>query len=290
MRPAHVIEIVTPKKFVLNGLWFGPKKPKRAIILVHGLTASAFSMRRVVDALVDPRTAVVTFNNRGFEKVTEIKRIKGKHTEWVRSGATHEIFTECEDDIQGVVSFVKRAGVKNIYLAGHSTGCQKIVYWAYIRKGRGVRGLILFGPLSDYAVALEQDQKGALTRWVTHARKLMRMKKPHALMPNNPVLWFPTDAQRFLSLNTPESKEELFTYAQPKKNPRVFRSVSLPMLVLLAGDDEYTRRPPQELARWFMKNSHSRKSKAVVVSKVGHGFKGAERLVASTIMKFMKES
>ena len=290
MRPCSVVEIITPKKFVLNGLWFGPAKPKRIIIFVHGLTASAFSLRGVVDSLVDPRTAVLTFNNRGFEKVTEIKKMQGKKKVWVLAGAAHETFTESEDDVQGAIDLAKKAGVKEIYLAGHSTGCQKIVYWASCKKGKGVCGLILFGPLSDYAVALEQSGKKKLDRWVAVARKLVRAGKPHALMPDNPIMWFPTDAQRFLSLNTPESTEEIFTYAQPSKNPRVFSSVSLPMLVLFAGDDEHTRRSPQELALWFAENTRSRRFKAVIIPKVGHGFRGGEKAVKAAIRSFISAS
>src|SRR3989344_8160069 len=191
MTPAFVVEIITPKKFVLNGLWFGPKKPKRAIIFVHGLTASAFSMRHIVNELVDEKTAVITFNNRGFEKVTEIKRIRGKKREWVRAGATYEVFTECADDIQGAISFVRRAGVKNIYLAGHSTGCQKAVYWASkYRGGRAATGIVLLGPLSDYAIALAQNKKGKLKKAVAHARRLVRSGKPHELMPKELGSWF----------------------------------------------------------------------------------------------------
>src|SRR3989344_2497057 len=148
MQPCHVVEIVTPKRYILNGLWFGPRKAKNLIIFIHGLTASAFSMKRMVAALLGKDTAVMTFNNRGFEKITEIKRRRGRKTEWVRAGATHEIFTECADDIQGAVNVARRAGAKRIYLAGHSTGCQKAVYWASKSGGRGVKGIILFGPLS----------------------------------------------------------------------------------------------------------------------------------------------
>ena len=66
MRPCFQIEIVTPKKFVLNGLWFGSKKPKRVIVWVHGLGSSMFSKLGIVDQLVDKETAVVMFNNRAY--------------------------------------------------------------------------------------------------------------------------------------------------------------------------------------------------------------------------------
>src|SRR3990167_2016610 len=296
MRSCFHIEITTPKKVVLNGLWFGPysakaskgkpKKPKRVIIFINGFTASAFSMKRVVDALVDSQTAVVTFNNRGFEKITEIKRIKGKKKVWVRAGAAHEVFTECADDIQGAINFVKKAGVKNVYLAGHSTGCQKAHYWASKnKKERSVKGVILFGPLSDYAIAVEYDKGGRLAKSVAYARRLVRAGKAHELMPDKLGMWFPCDAQRFLSLNTSESPEDIFPYGQPKKNPRAFKSVKIPTLVLLSGNEEHTKKPAEEIAAWF--EEHLYTGEVAIVPKVGHGFKGGEKKVAGHIRSFI---
>jgi pimeloyl-ACP methyl ester carboxylesterase len=288
MRPAFVIEIETPKKYLLNGLWFGPAKPKRAIIFIHGLTASAFSMSSLVAALVDPQTAVITFNNRGFEQITEIKRKKGKKSVWEKAGAGHEVFTECADDIQGAINFVKKAGVRNIFLAGHSTGCQKAYYWARKKnESKNVKGIILLGPLSDYAIAVEKNRGGKLARSVAYARKLVKAGKAHQLMPGGFGMWFPCDAQRFLSLNTRESVEDIFPYGQEGKDPKAFRSVKAPTLVLLAGGDEHTNVPAEQIAEWF--EWHFKAPYRInIIQKVGHGFKGGEKEVVREIRSFMK--
>src|SRR5262245_33388648 len=132
MHATHATEIVTPKKVLLNGLWFGrcsaeatqdkPTKPKRTIIWIHGLGSSAFSKLGIVEKLVDEDTSVLTFNNRGHDAVTRIGTTTGKKK---TAGAAFEKFEECADDIQGAINFAKKAGAKQIYLAGHSTGCQK---------------------------------------------------------------------------------------------------------------------------------------------------------------------
>lgn len=299
LRPAHVVEIETPKKYLLNGIWWGPKKPKRIVIFIHGLTGSIFSARNIVGALGASDTAVLTFNNRGFEQVGEVKQKRGKESAWHRGGAGHEVFTECADDIEGTVRFARKAGVKNIFLAGHSTGCQKAAYWASKnRGGKAVKGIIFFGPLSDYAIALEQDRAGKLAKSVAYARKLVRSGKPHELMPANLGPWFVCDAQRFLSLYTPDSAEEIFTYAQPKKTPKILRSLRAPILVLLAGREEHTKRPAKELAAWFERNI-SAPRKVAIIPGVGHGFsaqggsasggKRGDNLVARHVRTFMKE-
>src|SRR3989344_7901479 len=127
MQPCFHIEITTPKKVVLNGLWFGsysakaskgkPKKPKRVIVWVHGLGSSMFSKLEIADELVDKKTAMLVFNNRGHDKVVSVATTKGKR---ILAGSAHEKFTDCADDIQGVINFARRRGVNNVFLVGHS--------------------------------------------------------------------------------------------------------------------------------------------------------------------------
>src|SRR5262249_24525325 len=149
------IEIVTPKKFVLNGLWFGPKKPKQAIVWIHGLASSAFSRLDIIEKIVDSRTAVMTFNNRGYANVARIGKTNSK--KGLTAGAAYERFEDCVDDIQGAINFARKQGAKKIFLAGHSTGCQKAIYWAYKSNlKKGVGGIILFAPVSDYAGAVKK--------------------------------------------------------------------------------------------------------------------------------------
>lgn len=283
MRSCQVIEIVTPKGFVLTGLWFGPKKAKRAIIFVHGLTGSAFSMRSTVDALAGKDTAVVTFNNRGFGQINSIKRKRGGKSEYVSAGTAHEVFTDSIDDLQGAINFAKKASVKNIYLAGHSTGAQKSIYWASKKREKRVKGIILLGPLSDYA-----DTKGSkkIAAGVRAARALVKKGKADELMPQRFTEWFVCDAQRYLSLYTPDSKEEIFSYTQPSKRPKTLQSVRIPVLVLFAGDDEYSKISPAKLAQWFDKNLPV-PHKVSIVPKVGHSFRGGEKRVAKEIRSFI---
>ena len=283
MLPCHVVEIITPKKYVLNGLWFGPKKPKRVIIWVHGLSGSVFSNRRYLAKILDNKTAVLTFNNRGHDIVSGTRRANGTFGPF--GGEAHEIFTDCVDDIEGAVRFARRSRVKRMYVGGSSTGSQKTVYWASRTKYlRNVRGFILAVPLSDHASTVYLRGRAKLKRAVEVARTLVRKGKPRELLPSK--LWHhPFDAQRFVSLYSGKGSEEIFTYWDPKQNPRALRLIRAPALVLLAGKDEYSDRPAKSIAAWFEK--HLRKCKVVIIPRVTHSFRGAEKRVAREIQRFI---
>jgi len=284
MRAAYVIEIVTPKKFALNGLWFGPKKPKRAIIWIHGLSSSAFSRLAIVDHLIDESTAVITFNNRGSATVSRVSRGEKRFL----SGGGAEHFTESVDDIDGAISYAKKAGATEIFLAGHSTGCQKSIYWAHKRKENGVKGIILLAPLSDWTgVATQRNEKKKVTKATREAVSLLKKKLPDAFLSTD--AWVhPITAQRFISLYTPDSVEQsIFPYFDESRSARMYRSVTVPILALFAELDEYADRKAEKIADWFTRHNGSRRFDSVIIPKVGHSFRGEEAAVGKVIREWI---
>lgn len=290
-QPVRVIEIVTPKKLILNGLWFGPEPPLKIIIFVHGLGGNAFSSHKLITPLVDSKTAVITFSNRGHDQIASIKKIdnrKKKGYSLITAGESMEIFTDCVDDIQGAVNYVLSVNpMASIYLAGHSTGCQKSAYYlSRPGKQKFMKGMVLLAPMSDYASLLKSDKNGNLKPAVNFAKDLVKKNQQQDLLP--PEVWPDmVSAQRFLSLATPESREEIFCYAVPDKTPDTFRKIKIPALIVLAQKDEYRDRPIKKIASWFEKNSKSKKISVNIIPSSPHNFYKYEPQVLTLIKNFI---
>lgn len=285
MRACYQIEIETPKQYQLDGLWLGPKKAKNVIVWVHGLGSSMFRKLKIADELIDKDTAVLAFNNRGHDKVTRLSRADGKS---FKGGAAHEVFTDCVDDIDGTIAFAKKHGAKNIFLVGHSTGCQKSAYWG-AKRGKGVKGIMLLSPVSDYSS--ERMAQGAqnLKRAEKVARLYMAKGKKHTMLPEEIWQWpWIADAQRFLSLYTGKGPEEIFTYWKPQRDSKTLRSVRIPVFAIIAEHDEYCEEPADDVREWFAQNI--RKGEVVVVRGAGHSFHKMEKKVAGMIRTFMKDA
>lgn len=287
----EVVHIITPKKIKLNGLWFGLNNPRRTIIFVHGLSGSAFSSLNILTELVDENTSLLTFSNRGTAKISKIKKIdkrKRKGSTSFLMGEAHEIFTDCTDDIQGAVNLAKEKGAREIYLIGHSTGCQKSIYYlSQIKNQNNIKGVVLLCPLSDYADFIKSVEPSEAKMLQSIAKKLIKEGKPHELIPLN--LWpYMHDAQRFLSLYTPDSKEEIFCYSQKNKNPKTFQKVRLPILVVFAEKDEYLDRPISKLIKWFSEKSKAIKIDFSIIKGADHGFSDKEQLVSEEMSKFIR--
>jgi pimeloyl-ACP methyl ester carboxylesterase len=289
------VRILTPQKYMLDGLWFGAARPKTGIVFVHGLGGNAFSHHDYLEKLANRNTAVLYFSNRGHDTIAGLKRRKPSARNgyvYESAGMAHEVFTDCADDLQGAVDLLRQYGAKRIFLVGHSTGCQKIAYYLsrpvnQKRVANQIAGAVLLCPVSDYADATHADERKRHKAEIA-ARKLVRSGKPHDLLPAN--LWRgPIDAQRFLSLYTPDSKEEIFSYAQPEKIPRALHKLKIPLLVIFAGDDEYRDRPTEEIATWFRKNLRSPGGAIEIIPGASHSFHGKEATVAKSISRWLAQ-
>lgn len=285
----EICRLVTPKRFILNGIFFGSKGAKNVFIYLHGLSGSLFSHINLFEKIVDKNNAVLAFNNRGSGVINKVRQLPSsgkKISKAFLMGTAHEVFTDCIDDIEGAIKTAKSFGAKNIFLMGHSTGCQKSVYYLAKRKKSSVKGAVLLAPISDYADAIVNHGEHLLkARRV--AEKMVKEGSGHELMPSD--IWPLThDAQRFLSLFTPESAEEIFTYASGKK-PRTLQVVNKPLLAVFAGGDEFTDRPAEEIAAWFEKTLFRKKHQIEIVKGSPHHFSGHEVEVSKLIREWINE-
>jgi esterase/lipase len=131
------------------------------------------------------------------------------------------------------------------------------------------------------------ENPATMKQVVEHAEKLVKDGRPHELMPIN-LSEDLLDAQRYLSLYTPDSDEEIFTYSQPNKIPTTFKKVKTPTLVILAEKDEYGDRPAKKIAQWFEKESKSTILKVEILRDSIHNLTKKETEVAQLIKEWVK--
>ncbi len=282
-----LVSFLTPKKLKLNGVWLGSDAADTAFIFLHGLGGSLFSRSPLTSLLAGKKQAVFALNNRGSGTINYFKKeVKSKPTYFL-AGVAHEVFTDCVDDIDGAVAYVQQRGAKNIYLLGHSTGCQKSIYYLSKRPHSPVRGAILLAPVSDYASIIKTVDPKVYRRALSAARKLVATNKSQVLLPEK--LWLPQySAQRFLSLFTPDSPEEIFTYGS-KAKPVALRRANKPILAILAELDQVASCNADELAAWFKNElNNGNNSKTIIIKGADHGFEDKEVELAKIIITWLK--
>ncbi|MCA9397646.1 alpha/beta fold hydrolase [candidate division WWE3 bacterium] len=291
--PFEVVQLKTDDKLFIHALYANPERSKGCFVFIHGLVSDVFSSlgRDLADSLYAAGYSTLLLNTRGAGLVRSFDREdkrKASGTRYETIGTAYEVFTESEYDIQAAVDFLKKQKEKNIYLLGHSTGCQKSIhYLSQWGKQKYVKAAILLGPLSDHAV-IKRDLGNDYDLTLAYVKKMVKDGSRNELVPKHLFDEFMISSQRLLSLIDPKSKEEVFTYASGRK-PKALQSIKTPLLVVLAGEDEYNERPVLALVEWFEEQIAAKKSRVEWVDGADHSFTSKREGLSDLINKWVEQ-
>lgn len=290
MQHFQLAEIITKDKLVHQGIFFRPTNSgKRAILWVHGLTGRFYGDVALMNLFAREcgrrGLGFAAFNNRGHDVVANIrkmdsrKKIGYKHAIY---GAGLERFSDCVFDIDAGISYLASQGFSEIVLAGHSTGANKVCYYAGLKRDSRLAGIILAGPMSD--------RYSTNTDKVNYARNMVLMKKLVADGKGDELLgsrhFFPMTPKRWLSLLEAGSKEDVFNYWDKKGALSVFAKIRKPLLLVFSGEDETADRPIEEIKNIFDSHTKSPAYKSVVIPDTTHSYTGKEKEFVGAVMSW----
>lgn len=276
-------QVKTRDGVTLDGIYIKPKRrSKTALIWLHGLTSRFYSGQTLIRELSSRcrkfGIGYFKFNTRGHDIVV---RGQKKHK---FLGTLFEKFEDCAYDIRAMINLAQRLGYRNIILAGHSTGANKVVYYLYKTGYRSVKGLVLLGALNDIAAEKKRVGEKEFARIVDVTKRLYR-KDPLSFFWSRGFLY---TARRSMSLHTPGSAEDVFPYYNPRANWKELKSVRVPMTVIIGSRDEYLDRPAKKLVEIFQKNAKYTKSfSGIVIKGARHSFQKKERELARATINWV---
>lgn len=277
----RLLSFVTSDGVRLNGFLHMGRRNGACIINVHGMTGNFYGIRQMhlAEMLGKRGISFLSINTRGHDAVSNY-RTEGRRSSRVRAGTNFERFEDCVPDIKAAVDIAKRMGFRDIILCGHSTGCQKILYYQYRSKDKRIKSLILLGPADDYNVA-----RADLGRNFNKVAKLSRMmvargkgNETHSLIPSG------FSAQRFDStVNLKRIEARILNYDGPLKE---FASIKVPILAMFGTKEEFAVKRVRACLKILEGKSKSENYRWHVVKGANHSFKGREAELARLIARW----
>ncbi len=280
-------EVTTQDKLIHQGVFSNPGKPgKKALLWVHGLSSAFYSHIELLNEFARQSKVngfcFAAFNNRGHDAISGARKLdtrKVKGYSHVNAGAGYESFAESVFDIEAGMKFLTKQGFSQIVLIGHSTGANKVCYFAATRKTPHVGAIILASPLSDRLDTVLDQEK--LQKDLEHMQNLVRQGRGDELQLG--YHYFPMTPKRFVSLFSKDSLEDQFDYGDSKPKLKYFSKIKLPTLIILGSADEYLDRPAEKVVEVFDAKALSKNYKSIILPDVLHGYQGSEILVVKTI-------
>lgn len=293
MKQFYLSEITTKDKFIHQGIYFKPQKlVKRALLWIHGLTSTFYSNIKLVELLTEQCEArgygLAAFNNRGHDIVTGIKKLNPQEPKGytrVNGGAGYEVFSGCVYDIEAGIDFLVSQGFSEVILIGHSTGANKVCFYAGKTKHPNLTGVVLASPTSDRLVPTLDKNK--LRKDLKSLQRLINEGKGDELLTGYHI--FPATPKRFVSSFSPDSEEDVFHYGEANPKLTYFSKIKVPLLVLLGSLDESLDRSAKQVVAVFDSHQKSVNYISAIIPGALHSYNGKENNVVEIIVRWISK-
>lgn len=281
----ELVRITTKDGLELHSLLFEPKiKTDKVLIHVHGWTGN-FYENKFIDFIakeaISKGFAFLTFNNRGAGMVQEFIKRNKSQVKYKKIGGSLEKFEECLLDISAAVNFIASRGYNKIVLEGHSSGCQKIVFYQYKSKDKKIKGLVLLAPVDDVGFTKRHFAR-KYKKALAIARKLAN-KNTQAMVPQWMAFSPMFSAGVFLTVADPNSLSgRIFDYSGRLAE---IRSMHLPVLAIFGSEDDYQIDPDEKLG---VLRKRLKECDTILIKQGTHGFVGCEKELSVSIGKWLE--
>jgi pimeloyl-ACP methyl ester carboxylesterase len=247
----------------LSGALFEPNvgraSARPALLWLHGMAGSIFESRRtnlLAAELLAHGIAFFPFNNRGAQVVRRAGDRLG--------GAAFERIRDCVADIDGAVRELRRRGYRQLHLAGHSTGANKIAVYDRLKPRNHIKRYVLVAGGDDTALVYDK-------RLLIRARQMIRARRGHELMRDRLMSW-----RAYYDMANPRGDYNVF--APPW---RQIKRIRKPSLYIYGDSDEYA---PDVAA---LAENVGPDAEIVVLEETDHGFINRESEVGRLIGEWL---
>ncbi len=298
MNPRFV-DFKTKDGLTLPGLLYKPKKKTRSVVIfLHGngsssvfykkeennLSASIFARRGI---------ALFRFNNRGAHLIKTLTVKRGNIRKRRHFGMAYERIKECVPDIDGAIAFLKKQGYRTFYLAGSSTGANKICVYNFYKPKNEIKKYVLLCGGDDTGIYYRTIGKKKFWMLLQRARQKIGKGKGGEIIPE----LLPNDVfsyQGFYDIANPDGDYNVFPFYEAlgkvklSKKPlfRYFGKLTKPSLVVYGDKDEYSWPKDVKKAIGFLEYLRPDLNYKLIKG-ADHGFDGHQKEMNTVVAKWL---
>lgn len=284
----RLVRFETAGGVTLAGVLYEPRRrPARAIIWLHGGGgASVFESRRtnlLAEVFLGRGIGFFAFNNRG----SGIVRRAGDDL----GGAAFERIRDCVEDIDGAIRELWRRGYRDIILAGHSTGANKIAVYDHYKPRNRVKRYVLLAGGDDTGLLYFDLGARRFRSLLTKAKAMIKARRGEELAPRTGPTMMSWRA--LYDTGNPDGDYNVFPFFEAmsgtklSRRPfRYIRAIRKPSLYIYGDRDEYCYDDLPRCAE-ILSQQVSDGAEIVVMRDADHGFSGREKELAGLIADWL---
>lgn len=291
------VDFETSDGLTLPGLLYEAKGSKKAVIYLHGNGSSSIfydekEYRDLPKALNKKGISILKFNNRGANIIKKLNMSKGSEVKRKPFGMAFERIKECVPDINGAVKLLQKLGYRELYLAGTSTGANKICVYDHYKPKNIFKKYILICGGDDtggyYSILGNKKFFKLLNEAKTKIKKGRGEELIKDLLSTEIFSY-----QGFYDIANPDGDYNTFPFSEAfemtkiSKKPlfRYFKSIDKPSIVIYGENDEYSWGNIKRVINTLKKYQPDFEYK--VINGADHRFTGKQKELANIIADWL---
>ena len=286
----------------LPSLLYEPKiKTDCALIYLHGNGSSSVFyktdfMNNFAKKCTKNNMAFFTFNNRGANIIKSLKKKMNElNEEKIMYGMVYELIEECVFDIDGAIDFLKEKNYKNFFIAGHSTGANKIVVYDFLKKYNEIIGYILLAGGDDMGLYYDEVGKKIFFKALEKSKLEIENGNGRNISPKY-ISKFGLSYQSLFDTINPEGLYNIFPYYDiwhnlKLSNKKPFlecQNISKPTFVLYGDIDEFCFGNVRRCLQIFQSNVNNPNFSYDLIEGANHGFYPYEETMMEKVVNYIK--
>ena len=298
MNEPKFVQFETSDGLNLPGLLYEAKDSKKAVIYLHGNGSSsvfygADEQRDLPNALGKKKISLLYFNNRGAHIIKKFTVEKNGVEERKPYGMAFELIKECVLDIDAAVAFLKKLGYKEFYLAGASTGANKICVYDHYKPQNIFKKYVLICGGDDTGIYYSQLGKDNFWKLLEKSKKKISDGKGEEIIPE--MLKFDEifSYMGFYDISNPDGDYNCFPYTEAlgkaklstKPLFRYFAGIKKDSEVIYGELDEFSVEDKDKLVSILKKYQPDLDYK--IVKGADHRFTGKRKELAEVITNWI---
>lgn len=160
-----------------------------------------------------------------------------KNMTYERYGVIYEKFDESIYDIDLWTKKLEELGYKNIFLIGHSLGCNKVINYL-AKKSNNIRGLILASPPDIVGLITSKKFQPNYKEMLEEAKENVKANSPKKILSS--LLWdeYLISSQTFLDFANTDGEINNLPISQNPVHFKSLEKVDIPILAFLGEKDD----------------------------------------------------
>ena len=265
------------------------------IIAMHGMQSNCMKKRDEIlgkKLTTETKIAYFSFNNRGHELMSYIKRTDGNNKP--DGGTSYENFYDSYYDIKAAIERMRELGYTKIHLQGHSLGCTKIVYtYNRLKEEESelldfVKSVILLSLID--IVGTQQTELGEkrYSEYLNYARALNSQNRETELMPKESFM-HPISAKTYLTyFGEGNERIDFARFWDKYYHFKELNNITVPLFMRWGTIYEFVEQELDELIPFLKNRLYNKYLDIDYIGGADHGYSGKEETLADQITFFIK--